>query len=160
MKCLLVIPVEQNLDSKADPSLGWGVLYTQSTLTSLIWDLHPCSCHPLAWELHLRPYPGPYLAYTVYVLVLTCLALLLGWHQSCVGSTGFSDACWMKQDPIMGPTLPFLFRCSGTVPLFQGSCLKLPCCLASTSPSFQRCPFLLASWQEVFQALEIGIIHS
>lgn len=26
----------------------------------------------------------------------------------------------------MGPTVPYLFRCSGTVLLFQGSCLNLP----------------------------------
>lgn len=124
------------------------------TLTSLIWHLHPCSCPPLAWELHLSPCPGPYLA-------CTCSDLLS------FTSLVTSELCWNyrflwglldEKDPIMGPTLPFLFRCSGIVPLFRGSYLNLLYCLASTSPSFLegRCPSLFASWQGVFQVLEIG----
>lgn len=64
MKCLLVIPLEQvaeQIQAQAKDIVQLPLI----TLTSLIWDLHPCSCHPLAWELHLSPCPGLYSASAV-----------------------------------------------------------------------------------------------
>lgn len=129
------------------------------TLTSLIWHLHPCSCPPLAWELHLSPCPGPYLA-------CTC-SDLLGFI-----SLVTSELCWNyrflcgrldEQDPIMGPTLPFLFRCSGTVllskiPISTCSVVWLPPHLPSWKKAVH--PYLLPD-KEFSKSLKlVSIIHS